>query len=364
MLGGIVSRIMLTLLLIGMINMAFKIAPVAAEGPLIRDLTVSISPKFPIQGHDEVNVTVSFWILEAKHSVDFGNLTQNGNTFQVDVNVSMIGLEIIGPWVYNHTYHVGKLSRGSYQFSAYVYLSEMRTQLASATELFIVSVLVPWVEIEPELSAAQGFCDEFSINLYILNVIEDHRLIGIEWKLLYDATLLEVTSCVEGDFFRKWADFANRGGTEYPYNTHFECVVENGVVLGFILYYMYPWCAWCPWIFPEGSGTLVTITFHVIYQPPYKVLSKFVLEHILAVDVDGNVVPFDVKHGRYMCPVRAEDLNIDGRIDIGDIFIFAMSFGSYPGHPRWVPRADIDRNGVINIIDGTMIAKSFGSSDS
>jgi parallel beta-helix repeat protein len=54
------------------------------------------------------------------------------------------------------------------------------------------------------------------------------------------------------------------------------------------------------------------------------------------------------------------DVNSDGVVDIRDIAIFGKAFGSYPGHPRWNQTADLDGNGIINILDGVMIAKNFG----
>jgi hypothetical protein len=54
------------------------------------------------------------------------------------------------------------------------------------------------------------------------------------------------------------------------------------------------------------------------------------------------------------------DVNSDGVVDIRDIAIFGKAFGSYSGHPRWNPAADLDGNGIINILDGVIIAKNFG----
>ncbi|MFZ0966404.1 MAG: dockerin type I domain-containing protein [Candidatus Bathyarchaeia archaeon] len=54
------------------------------------------------------------------------------------------------------------------------------------------------------------------------------------------------------------------------------------------------------------------------------------------------------------------DVNSDGVVDVRDIAIFGKAFGSYPGHLRWNPAADLDGNGIINILDGVIIAKNFG----
>jgi hypothetical protein len=54
------------------------------------------------------------------------------------------------------------------------------------------------------------------------------------------------------------------------------------------------------------------------------------------------------------------DLNCDGKVDIKDIAIVAMAFGSFPGHIRWNPAADLNSDGTINIKDVARIAKDYG----
>jgi len=54
------------------------------------------------------------------------------------------------------------------------------------------------------------------------------------------------------------------------------------------------------------------------------------------------------------------DVNIDGKVDIEDIFVAALSFGSYPDHPRWNPNADFTKDGYIGIDDIYLTARNFG----
>jgi Zn-dependent M28 family amino/carboxypeptidase len=54
------------------------------------------------------------------------------------------------------------------------------------------------------------------------------------------------------------------------------------------------------------------------------------------------------------------DLNQDGRVNIQDITMVAVAFGSKPGDTDWNAIADLDRNGVVNILDITMVAKDYG----
>jgi len=54
------------------------------------------------------------------------------------------------------------------------------------------------------------------------------------------------------------------------------------------------------------------------------------------------------------------DLNNDGVVNIIDISIVAKAFGSKPEDPNWNAIADIDKNGIINILDVSKVAKDFG----
>jgi len=54
------------------------------------------------------------------------------------------------------------------------------------------------------------------------------------------------------------------------------------------------------------------------------------------------------------------DVNGDGKIDIEDIFLAALAFGSEPGDPHWDPRCDVNNDGKVDIEDVFLIALQFG----
>jgi len=63
----------------------------------------------------------------------------------------------------------------------------------------------------------------------------------------------------------------------------------------------------------------------------------------------------------YRIPLtKSADLNGDGKVNILDIAIIVIAYGSKPGDLRWNPQADVDGNGQINIIDVAMAATEFG----
>jgi len=54
------------------------------------------------------------------------------------------------------------------------------------------------------------------------------------------------------------------------------------------------------------------------------------------------------------------DVNDDGKVDITDIAIVALAFGTYPDHPRWNEAADVNRDGEVNMFDLVLVAANFG----
>jgi glutamine amidotransferase-like uncharacterized protein len=60
--------------------------------------------------------------------------------------------------------------------------------------------------------------------------------------------------------------------------------------------------------------------------------------------------------------VLHEDVNGDEMVNIVDLFLVAIAFGSKLGDPKWNARADVTNDGSINIIDIRMVARKFGKS--
>jgi len=56
-----------------------------------------------------------------------------------------------------------------------------------------------------------------------------------------------------------------------------------------------------------------------------------------------------------------EDINCDGIVDEIDICIVQWAFGTYPGHSRWNPDADVNEDGQVQIADIGAMAKAFGA---
>jgi hypothetical protein len=54
------------------------------------------------------------------------------------------------------------------------------------------------------------------------------------------------------------------------------------------------------------------------------------------------------------------DINKDRTVNILDIFVVAMAFGSKPGDPNWNATADLNKDATVNILDIFAVAWDFG----
>ncbi len=84
------------------------------------------------------------------------------------------------------------------------------------------------------------------------------------------------------------------------------------------------------------------------------------------VDADGAVTIRDsaricLKFGTTICDTFG-DLNKDGKIDIKDLAIVTAALGSFPGHPRWNSKADVNLDNEVNVVDMSLVAGHFGES--
>lgn len=82
-------------------------------------------------------------------------------------------------------------------------------------------------------------------------------------------------------------------------------------------------------------------------------------EQNVSLNVTDSEGQWNMKTARLEILPHIADLNEDGIVNIVDLTIFAISFGSFPGHERWNARADLDGNGEVNILDGVVISRCY-----
>ena len=208
----------------------------------------------------------------------------------------------------------------------------------------------PTIKVEPEICVRAPYAvwpnyvnKTFDVNVTINDVDSEEKLVAADFFLTYNKTLLEVVSVTEGPFFQdpRW----NLEGTLFIY--YVETLPDGtGVVLAMDL--IYPnmttgnFDDWL--IFPNGSGTIATITLRSIYQPvapePSESCDLEFSETSLVGWIGGSnqtKISHNVRDGKYkvialQLPRTPIDVNIDvGKIhfkgEITEFYILTSDYG-------------------------------------
>ena len=169
-------------------------------------------------------------------------------------------------------------------------------------------------------------CENFTVALNVKDVAD---LYCWQVKLSFDPDLLECLGATGGPFLPPPTIFPppiidNDAGTVYM------CCSEEMTPSG-----------------QSGSGTLATITFHCTGIGGSALhLHDTILLNSSAV----LVVP----------PPNLGDVNNDSKVDMKDVAIVAMAYGSKVGDPRYNPQADLNSDGVVDIIDLMILTRNYG----
>ena len=102
----------------------------------------------------------------------------------------------------------------------------------------------------------------------------------------------------------------------------------------------------------QGDGTLATLTFEVVDAKASTVLLS---EALLTDRTGGSSVPETEDAEIVEAPQLPEDVNADGIVNIIDLTLVASNFGK-----QGTDAADVNADGVVNIIDLTLVAAAFG----
>jgi len=203
-----------------------------------------------------------------------------------------------------------------------VSVSAVRLSLAQQT---------PTLQINPLRSYAK-IGETFSVNITLTDLTADQQLVGVELRMSYNDTLLEVIDAKEGDFLKSFA----------PYGTWFQYYVEKGgtygnitipshILIG-ILIFPNSSGSW-PGPFPEGNGTIATITFRALpHQSKTTLNGTFELFNVTLVNAEGHHLTVELKSGYYeIAPLTFKYTPL--RPSVGQEVIFDVREGT---EPTWV----------------------------
>ena len=208
--------------------------------------------------------------------------------------------------------------------------------VAGYSEDFTVQVSVTAIEqsnaavsVSPASVQSPDVGEELTFSLNIANGV---NIAGYQAIVLYDRTALRFVDSTEGDYLA--ADGLFLGAGFFGKVT----LVANTLEAS------------------NGAGTLVTLTFEVI---DFKA-STLILSQVYLVDSDGKRWEATTANGAVTEPPEPTeeivgDINRDGVVDILDLTIVSARFGQ-----RGQNSADLNGDGLVDIVDLVLVANEFG----
>jgi hypothetical protein len=142
---------------------------------------------------------------------------------------------------------------------------------------------LPYLEVVPADYVASAVGEVFNIYVYIRNLDASWALMGIEFKLGFNATIVEALDVTEGPFL---PSFAGVNGTVFVGLIKPQYVHVADALLGI------------PPTFPSGEGMVANITMRAKYQPVFPETSSCLL-HLYDV-VFADVAAEDIPQGSHL----------------------------------------------------------------
>lgn len=298
---------------------------------------VSFSPDGQVLLSSSRDNTIRLWDVETGteiHQFSGGSEGVRSVTFSPDGNTIVTGEDdsTIRFWNYHngallHTFTGHKGSVTGLVFSPDG--QTMASRSADGTVLiWDVTNLIPSNTIV-SLSPVSMVSPEVSEPLTLfLNITSGQNIAGYQAKIHYDTTALRYVNSANGDYL--------------PANAFFtQPVVDvNNVQLASVAYGQEV----------DGDGTLASITFEVIAVKN----STVRLSHVLLTDSTGTgETPQTAFAEITEPPIRPEDVNEDGVVDVSDLLFVATNFGKHGTHA-----ADVNTDGEVDVIDLALVASS------
>ena len=314
-----VSGTMLNLLFLGLLAFTFPVQPIdSARAPLYFE--IEVKPEYPTI-YDEVNGTVVFLNVSAINiGFDFGSLIQVGNEFSVNINVSLPSVLLpvyVGEVA--HTYQLGLLPEGSYSLNVTV---QYWTQREDGT----------WVSFPFPYFYSESFMVTASIaSSLLIETSKGRYALGEQVNI----TLTNIGNVFVEIGVRPSCKIVTYPDLEPVWPKRFTTLVWG--------------------LAPGESETWTWNQYNEFTNSPaqpgeYRVFFSGML-----------YPPSEVNEALFWVTIPFPgDVNNDGIVDLIDVVIASKAFASYPGHPRWDPRADMNADNVVDIFDVVLIVANFG----
>ena len=200
--------------------------------------------------------------------------------------------------------------------------------LESEESPIVVPPSIATVSLTPQTVVSPAIGEQLTFSL---NITGGGNVAGYQATVEYDTSALRYVESANGDYLRAGAFFIP------------PVVEENTVMIGGTS------------LAGEstGDGILATVTFEIVAAKA----STVNLSNMLLTDsAGGSSMPQSKAVEITEPPQLPEDMNNDGIVNIIDLTLVASNFGKTGQND-----ADVNGDGVVNIIDLTLVAAAFGN---
>lgn len=161
---------------------------------------------------------------------------------------------------------------------------------------------------------------------------------GVQFELPYNSSIMEAIRIEEGDFLGSdgimtysVSDIDNEAGWMFFMATR---TGDRGI---------------------SGAGRLASVTL----KPKKESKAGLYLSNLVLSDVNVRAIPASHAGANMQIFRLVGDINKDCRVNIFDLAMVGVAYGTTPGHPRWNPDIDLWQDGIINIFDMVTVAIHF-----
>lgn len=226
---------------------------------------------------------------------------------------------------------------------------------------------LPTIRIQPDnVTLREG--EIFTVSIIIENIPADPGMMGVQFKISWDPTILTALNMTEVMFHLVTPP------SEWINIWELLNVINNSVgYLSYVNLWKSPYYAIDGGYAPiSGNYTLAIVTLQALnggstalhfswvdvvdFDARTVICSSDRLSEYTplfsSLIVDGHVKVWNLK----------EDINVDGVVDLFDATLVSAHFGLNEGEPDWDAKVDINGDGTIDIFDVIAVAQKFGES--
>jgi hypothetical protein len=177
----------------------------------------------------------------------------------------------------------------------------------------------------------------FIISVNVENVVD---LFAYEVKLAFNNAVLEPLAVEEGPFIRDQ--------TTSPHGTFFLSRIEDDFVhVACLTVDNYPGVS--------GSGVLLRVTFNAIGSGT----SDLHLYDTILLDSSITNIAHGTVDGTVLSGIEG-DVNRDGIVNVIDLTFVSYSYGAFAGEPYYNLNADLNKDGIVDMRDLSTVAFNLG----